>query len=128
MVVIEAVGATVRVGDAVLLDRVGFAVKAGRFAAILGPNGAGKSTLMKVLAGSLQPASGEVRLCGRTLREWPRRESSRLRAVLSQRTDLTFPFSVREVVLLGRSPYAGQTRRNTDIAIADSTKIGRAHV
>ena len=121
MVVIEAVGATVRVGDAVLLDRVGFAVEAGRFAAILGPNGAGKSTLMKVMAGSLQPAAGKVRLCGKTLREWPRRDSSRLRAVLSQRTDLTFPFSVRDVVLLGRSPYAGQTRRNTDIAIAEST-------
>lgn len=121
MVVIEAVGATVRVGDAVLLDRVGFAVEAGRFAAILGPNGAGKSTLMKVLAGSLQPTSGTVSLCGRTLRRWPRRETSRLRAVLSQRTDLTFPFSVRDVVLLGRSPYAGQTRRSTDIAIAEST-------
>lgn len=121
MVVIEAVGATVRVGDAVLLDRVGFAVKAGRFAAILGPNGAGKSTLMKVLAGSLQPATGKVSLCGKTLQEWPRRDISRRRAVLSQRTDLTFPFSVRDVVLLGRSPYAGQTRRSTDIAIAEST-------
>lgn len=121
MVVIEAVGVTVRVGDAVLLDRVGFVVEAGRFAAILGPNGAGKTTLMKVLAGSLQPDSGTVGLCGRPLRGWPRRESSRLRAVLSQRTDLTFPFSVRDVVLLGRSPYAGQTRRNTDIAIAEST-------
>lgn len=120
MVVIEADDATVRVGEAVLLDRVGFAVKAGRFAAILGPNGAGKSTLMKVLAGSLRPVSGKVRLCGKALREWPRRESSRMRAVLSQRTDLTFPFAVHDVVMLGRSPYAGQTHRTTDIAIADS--------
>lgn len=130
MVVIESVGATVRVGDAVLLDRADFAVDAGRFAAILGPNGAGKSTLMKVLAGSLQPDPGNVRLCGRALRDWSRRDSSRLRAVLSQRTDLTFPFSVRDVVLLGRSPYAGQTGRNTDIAIAESTMemCGIAHL
>ena len=121
MVVMEASDVTVRIGDAILLDRVGFAVEAGRFSAILGPNGAGKSTLMKVLAGSLQPTAGRVWLWGKTLREWPRRETSQLRAVLSQRTDLTFPFTVRDVVLLGRSPYAGHSRRDTDLAVVNST-------
>lgn len=121
MVVMEASDVTVKIGDAVLLDRVGFAIEAGRFSAILGPNGAGKSTLMKVLAGSLKPHSGKIDLWGKALQKWPRRETSRLRAVLSQRTDLTFPFAVRDVVLLGRSPYAGHTRRDTDLAVAEST-------
>lgn len=121
MVVIDATDVTVRAGSAVLLDGVGFSADAGQFTAILGPNGAGKSTLLKVLAGSLQPVTGKVSLCGREVRAWPRREASQRRAVLSQRTDLTFPFSVRDVVLLGRSPYAGQSDRRTDRVVAVRT-------
>ena len=117
MDVIKASDVTVRVGSAVLLDRVGFSAAAGRLTAVLGPNGAGKSTLLNVLAGSVQPVGGEVSLCGRALRVWPRREVAKRRAVLSQRTDLTFPFRSADVVLLGRAPFAGESRHQTDLAV-----------
>lgn len=115
---IEASEVVVRAGAAVLLDRAGISAKAGQLTAILGPNGAGKSTLLKVLAGSILPESGRVLFGGRALASWPRREIARRRAILSQRTDLTFPFSAVDVVLLGRSPYAGECRRSEDVAVA----------
>ena len=115
---IEASDIVVRAGPAVLLDRVSFEARSGRVTAVLGPNGAGKSTLLKVLAGSLAPAAGSVSLGGRPLSQWTRRETAKRRAILSQRTDLTFPFSVIDVVLLGRSPYAGETGRGVDTEIA----------
>ena len=121
MVVIEASDITVRAGAAVLLDAVNFSAAAGQVTAVLGPNGAGKSTLLNVLAGSVLPVRGEVSLCGRPLRGWPRREAAKRRAVLSQRTDLTFPFKAMDVVLLGRSPFAGESRRETDLAVARAT-------
>lgn len=115
---IEMSGIGVRIGSATLLADVDFDAPMGKLTAILGPNGAGKSTLLKVAAGTVVPSRGSVRFGGRPLAGWPRRELARRRAILSQRTDLTFALTALDVVLLGRSPYAGQTRRTEDVRIA----------
>ena len=78
---------------------------AGQVTAILGPNGAGKSTLLECLAGIRVPDTGEVLLGGKSLSEWTPRELARRRAVMSQRSDLSFGFSVEEVVAFGRDPH-----------------------
>jgi iron complex transport system ATP-binding protein len=84
--------------------------------ALLGPNGAGKSTVVRVLAGLLTPAAGEVELFGRPLGSYDRREIARRVAVVHQSTARTAMggeggFSVREVVMMGRAPHQSSWMR-----------------
>jgi iron complex transport system ATP-binding protein len=84
-----------------LVDGIDLALTPGALLVLVGPNGAGKSTLLRLLSGDLSPTSGTVELDGRNLADYPAAELARRRAVVSQTTALSFPFSVREVVLLG---------------------------
>lgn len=93
------------VADAVLVEGVELALERGQLLALAGPNGAGKSTLLRLLAGDLEPSTGEVVLDGRLLRSYRPRELARRRAVLPQQTVLQFAFTSEEVVELGRTPY-----------------------
>jgi len=73
---------------------------------IAGPNGAGKSTLLGILAGLRSPYSGSCMFAGREIRQWPKRDFARRVAFLPQSVRMEFPFTVEEVVLMGRTPYA----------------------
>ncbi|MDX3968692.1 MAG: heme ABC transporter ATP-binding protein [Bradyrhizobium sp.] len=99
--VIEARALGRRAGRATLLDGVGLTVAAGEMVAVIGPNGAGKSTLLRLLSGDLRPSAGEVRLKQRDIGSFTPRELAARRAMLSQHINVTFPFTVEEVVLMG---------------------------
>lgn len=114
---IEARSITYRVGDATLLDEVSISAAPGELVVLVGPNGAGKSTLLRVLAGELEPTAGEVRLSGRAPYEWSVRQRATRRAVLPQQSELSFPFSCYEVVLLGRTPHIDRQESPKDHAI-----------
>jgi len=73
---------------------------------IAGPNGAGKSTLLGILAGLRSPYRGSCTFAGREVAQWPKREFARRAAFLPQSVRMEFPFTVEEVVLMGRTPYA----------------------
>lgn len=73
--------------------------------AVIGANGSGKSTLVRILAGLLKPASGEVMLDGVRLHDWGPKTLAREIAYMPQATPAVFPFRVVEVVLTGRSPH-----------------------
>jgi len=73
---------------------------------IAGPNGAGKSTLLGILAGLRSPYQGSCMFAGKEIRQWPKREFARRVAFLPQSVRMEFPFTVEEVVLMGRTPYA----------------------
>jgi iron complex transport system ATP-binding protein len=73
---------------------------------IAGPNGAGKSTLLGVMAGLRTPYHGSCTYSGREVRQWPKRDFARRVAFLPQAVRVEFPFTVEEVVLMGRTPYA----------------------
>jgi iron complex transport system ATP-binding protein len=88
-----------------VLDGVSLAIEPGRFHGIVGPNGSGKTTLVELLCRYRRPLRGAIRLGGRPLADWPRRELAREVALVPQNFYINFPFTVREVVMMGRHPY-----------------------
>jgi iron complex transport system ATP-binding protein len=80
----------------------------GEFACILGPNGSGKSTLIKALQGLLKDVNGEIRVDGEDLFRLTRHEVAGKIAFVPQIADLTFEFSVLEVVAMGRYVHQGR--------------------
>ncbi|HEY3356462.1 MAG TPA: ABC transporter ATP-binding protein [Polyangia bacterium] len=80
---------------------------AGTIVGIVGPNGAGKSTLIRLLGGLAAPGAGTIRFAGAPLAGRPRRELARAIAYVPQDYSLEFPFTVGEVVLMGRYPHHG---------------------
>jgi iron complex transport system ATP-binding protein len=92
-------------GRSVLSD-ITLEVIPGEVLALVGPNGAGKSTLLSVLSGERHPDAGTVTLEDRPLSSFSPLDLARRRSVLTQENTLTFPFRVREVLEMGRSPWA----------------------
>jgi iron complex transport system ATP-binding protein len=99
ILVAESVSMTV--GGATLVDAIDLRVRSGEMIAIVGPNGAGKSTLLRMLSGDLRPTRGHVDLGGRDIRAYTPRELAHRRAMLSQHVNVTFPFTVAEIVAMG---------------------------
>jgi iron complex transport system ATP-binding protein len=90
-----------------VLRDVDLAAHAGELVALIGPNGAGKSTLLRVLGGLLRPSSGEVTIDGIDIAALDRRRIARHIAVVPQVFETLFPFTVREIVALGRTSRLG---------------------
>ncbi len=80
-------------------------IPAGKVTAILGPNGTGKTTLLHILLGLLKPFKGQVKISGKSHREYSRQDLSQMIGLVPQFESIPFNFSVFEYVLLGRSPY-----------------------
>lgn len=95
--------------DIPVLRDISFDVATGDFLSLLGPNGSGKSTLLRLLDRILIPESGTITLKERSLEEYSRRDLARLIAYVPQETLWAFPYTVFEVVLMGRSPYVGHS-------------------
>ncbi len=126
---LRANGISVRIGAHQLLDNFSAAFAPGELAMVVGPNGAGKTTLLRCLDGELTPSSGSVELSHRPISQWPRMELARRRAVLPQQSTLDFPFSVNDVVLMGRMPHPTTEAHNRVIAAevltwCDCTQLG----
>jgi iron complex transport system ATP-binding protein len=112
---------TLRLGGRELLRDVSLQLRPGELLAVLGPNGAGKSSLLRVLSGELRLHGGEILINGESLDAIPRQVQARLRAVMPQADRLSFPFTVTEVVLLGRTPHAAHNSSVRDERIAQET-------
>jgi iron complex transport system ATP-binding protein len=95
-------------GAVEVLSAISCEVSAGEILGLLGPNGSGKSTLVRLMSGVRAPRTGRVTYDGRDLQTYARDELARAIAVVPQETTIELPFSVLEVVLMGRSPYLGK--------------------
>ncbi|MBC7120173.1 MAG: ABC transporter ATP-binding protein [Candidatus Methanosuratus sp.] len=80
------------------------AVEEGEVLTLLGPNGSGKTTLLKCI-NALLKASGAISICGRDIRSYTRNELSRAIGYVPQAHAPSFPFTVFDVVLMGRVSY-----------------------
>ncbi|HDR16841.1 MAG TPA: ABC transporter ATP-binding protein [Desulfobacteraceae bacterium] len=90
-----------------VLEDVSFSIEAGSFFIIIGPNGSGKTTLMKMLDDIEHPKSGVVKVFGRPAGSFKRTELARQIAFVPQKMPVDFPFTVMQVVLMGRAPHLG---------------------
>lgn len=86
-------------------------LRPGHLTALVGPNGSGKTTLLRLLGALWQPTEGNALLDGRDLQGIRRREIARRVAFTPQDTHLSFAFTVRDVVTMGRHPHLGRFER-----------------
>ena len=104
---IEICDLTCRYDQRTVVNGISFNVGEGEFFIIIGPNGSGKSTLMNTIAGLIKPSGGQIRIKGRPLADYPRKRLARSVAMVRQQASVDFPFTVKEVVMMGRTPHQG---------------------
>lgn len=111
-----------------VLDDVSFELARGRALVLLGPNGVGKTTLFKTVLGFLPCLAGEVFIEGEEVRGWSRKRFARTVAYVPQTHEVAFGFTVREMVLMGRTPaldgFATPRREDERIARAVIDELG----
>jgi iron complex transport system ATP-binding protein len=98
-----------------LLDDVSLNLTSGSVTAIMGPNGAGKTSLLKAITNEVDINTGSVVFNGKPLEHWSARQRAAMMAVLAQGSQLNFPFTVEEVVTLGRTPHSTGVQRDKEI-------------
>ena len=92
-----------------ILSGFSASVERGALTALIGPNGSGKSTLLKLLGGVVG-YRGSAELEGRELRSMSRAEFGRAVGFVPQQTKISSPFTVYEVIAMGRLPTAASSR------------------
>ena len=92
---------TVRYGEYRAVDDCSFHLAEGEWLMLAGPNGAGKSSLIEAIARGV-PYDGSIRWQGKEIREMKPAELARRIGVLSQRNQMSYAYTVEEVVGLGR--------------------------
>lgn len=97
-----------------IVHGVSFSVDVGQFVCIIGANGCGKTTTLKALMGLLPALGGEVRVKGGNIANMPEQELARHFAYIPQAHTPPFPFSVADVVLMGRTPYINRLAQTTE--------------
>lgn len=113
-----------------IIDNFSIDLKAGKFYGIIGPNGSGKTTILDILYRHRRPESGEVIYKGKNISRYSKKQLSREIALVPQNFYINFPFTVEQVVMMGRYPhmprfaapsaedrkFVGEMMRQTEIA------------
>ncbi|MFV0439615.1 MAG: ABC transporter ATP-binding protein [Desulfopila sp.] len=115
-----------------ILNEVTVSFAHGGVISLLGPNGSGKTTLLKIMLGLLQPDSGTILFEGQPLTTIPHRQLARRIAYVPQVHRESFPYTVEDVVLMGRMPYhsffSTYSQADRDIARASMKKLEILHL
>lgn len=91
--------------DEKILENISFILEEGTLCGLFGPNGCGKSTLFKCCLNLLKPRQGRIHINGKSIKRLKTKEMAKLAAYVPQEHKPPFPYLVREVVLMGRTPH-----------------------
>lgn len=131
-VVMELDGIACGYGGRVVLDNIHLSVHEGDFLCLLGPNGIGKTTLFKTMLRLLPTKAGTIRIRGRDIARWPVAELATEIGYVPQAHTPPFPFSVLDVVSMGRAahlgPLAQPSRHDMEIAEAALASLAIGHL
>jgi iron complex transport system ATP-binding protein len=92
-------------GNTPIIKEISSRFSPGNFYGILGPNGSGKTTLLDLISGFFPPDRGQILLDRTNLASLSKKQIARALSLVSQNYYINFPFSVEEVVMMGRHPY-----------------------
>jgi len=98
---------TVQLNGQGILHRVALQALPGEVTVLLGPNGSGKTTILRCVSAEIRPQGGAVTLAGQPLASLPRRDLAQVLALVPQEHHPVFPYTVREMILLGRVSRVG---------------------
>jgi iron complex transport system ATP-binding protein len=91
-----------------VVRNISFQLSSGEVVCLLGPNGVGKTTLFKSVLGLLRPLGGRIVLDGRDLHSLRKKDVAKVIAYMPQSHTPPFPFTVLDVVIVGRTAYMGR--------------------
>lgn len=105
MIILEAKNIVHRYDEKEVLKNISLKVEEKEFLGIIGPNGSGKTTLLKVMSRGIKPTKGGISFKGKNILSLKTKFVAANIAMVPQEEMSFFPFTVFEVVLMGRSPY-----------------------
>ncbi|MCI1945713.1 ABC transporter ATP-binding protein [Clostridium luticellarii] len=110
-------------GSKTVIKGISVKVKSGEILCLLGPNGVGKTTFFKTILGFLKLQGGEIILDGENIRNWSKKRLAKAIGYVPQAHTPPFPFSVLDVVIMGRSAHLGTfaSPSKNDVAIAEES-------
>ncbi|SEL06692.1 iron complex transport system ATP-binding protein [Carnobacterium iners] len=95
-----------------IIEEISLQVSENQFVGLIGPNGCGKSTLLKSISKILEPDMGMITLDNENVQELSNKQLAKKLGVVGQFHQVNFDFSVRQMLLLGRSPHKGLMERD----------------
>lgn len=115
-----------------VLKGISFEMGQGELLCILGANGCGKSTLLKNILGILKTMKGAITLDGKNVFKMEEKALAQLIAYIPQAHVPPFPYTVEDVVLMGRTPHLNKMAMpsSEDASIAQEAlcQLGIAHI
>lgn len=108
-------------GSANTLEDITMEVDKGEIVSLVGPNGAGKSTLIKCIDRILKPQKGTVFVDGKEAAHLSSKDFSKMMGYVPQSTLEVFPYTVFDIVLMGRRPHIGWRVTNNDVKVVART-------
>lgn len=118
--------------DTPILQGLSFSIEKGDVLCLLGPNGTGKTTLIRCLLGMNQLESGDVYLGGVNTKNMSAKEMSKKIAYVPQTTMVSFPYTVMDMVVMGRNPHIGYLssprKKDIDIVITTLNELSISHL